>query len=85
MDEQHVKTVLDFMVAAQTVLAVYGSPDGPTNPEACYDILVSLLEDPHLLKAQMALAGEGKIILLLGEQSLVAPVFVDGGVLGPSS
>lgn len=78
MNEQHVKTVLGYMNAAQTVLAVYGSPEGPTDPLACHKILVELLEDPELLRAQMALLPE-KIVLLLGEQKAGSPVFLPAG------
>lgn len=61
------EVVLGFMSAAQTVLAVYASPDGPIDPLACYNALTMLLEDPALLAAQMALAPHNKNILLLGE------------------
>jgi hypothetical protein len=53
---RHVTTVLDFLVAAQTITAVYGSPDGPTDPERYYEAMSSLLDDIALLNAQAALA-----------------------------
>lgn len=81
--ETHVKTILDFMNAAQTVLAVYGSPDGPVDPLACYNIMSEILEDPALLRAQLALAQDGKVILALGEQNIASLVFVGGGGIGP--
>lgn len=76
--DAHVQTVLGFLNAAQTVLAVYGSPEGPTDPLACHNILVELLEDPELLRAQMALT-PGKVVLLLGEQKAGSPVFLPAG------
>lgn len=74
----HVNTILGFMSAAQTVLAVYGSPDGPTDPLACHNILAEILEDPVLLRAQQALAYPGKIILSL-EQNGESAIMPAGG------
>lgn len=76
----HVKTVLGFMTAAQTVLAVYASPDGPTDPLACYTIMAEILEDPALLCAQLALAQT--IIPHCREQSIASDIFVGGGGIG---
>lgn len=78
--DAHVKTVLGFMTAAQTVLAVYGSPDGPTDPLACYRIMAEILEDPALLYAQLALAQA--FILHCREQSIGSDIFVGGGGIG---
>lgn len=52
---QHVKTVLGFVNAAQTMLALYESPDGPTDPLECCRTLSEILEDPALLIAQREL------------------------------
>ena len=76
MDE-HVKTVLGFMNAAQTVLAIYGSPDGPTDPAACYEVMTKLLEDPELLKAQSLLSNG--IIFIPPELPASSAVFEAAG------
>lgn len=76
MDE-HVKTVLGFMNAAQTVLAIYGSPDGPTDPSACYELMTNLLEDPELLKAQSHLSNG--VIFIPSELSGSSAVFGAAG------
>lgn len=70
----HITKVLGFLNAAQTVLAVYGSPTGPTDPEACYNVMVQLLEDPELLRAQLALTSPHKIVILMGEPFASAPI-----------
>jgi hypothetical protein len=57
--DTHVSTVLGFVDAAQVVLATFGSPDGPTDPLECYDIIGRLLEDKTLLEAQTALKAGG--------------------------
>lgn len=69
--DNRIVTVLNFLTAAQTTLALYSSPTGPTDPKACYDILTTLLEDPALLKAQ-ALLTPGVILFM--EQNVRAPV-----------
>lgn len=75
MRDADVNTVLGFMAAAQTVLAIYGSPDGPTDPASCYRVLNELLEDPVLLRAQIALAPADQIILVL-EEEVTAPLVI---------
>lgn len=52
---QNVKTVLGFVNAAQTLLALYESPAGPTDSLECCRTLGQILEDPALLLAQRAL------------------------------
>ena len=69
--EEHLKTLSDFMLAAQTLTAIYGSPDGPTDPVQYYEHMASLLDDSKLLAAQFALA-PGKYFLMMAEQILPA-------------
>lgn len=74
MNNKNVKTLMDFMAGAQTILALYGSPKGPTDPLQCYKLLVELLEDPDLLAAQMDLNPNHKVVMLLGEPYNQSPV-----------
>jgi hypothetical protein len=68
--ERDTQTVCEFMTAAQTILALYASPDGPTDPAECYRLVSEILEAPSLLAAQMRLGRDhGFVIILGGNQS----------------
>ena len=62
-----VEIVLRYLRAAQSTLALYDSPRGPTNLARCHEILVSILETPELLRAQMALLPDNAFVMLIGE------------------
>jgi len=75
VDADPIGVILNFMVAAQTVLAIYGTPEEPIDPSSCCKVLAVLLEDPDLLKAQLALAPKTTHVTILGEQSHTSFVF----------
>lgn len=76
MTDRNVRTVLESLEAAQTVLAIYGSPDGPTDPLVCYNLLVGLLENTDLIRAQIALKEDHEFVILFGEPNRTSPVIV---------
>ena len=53
-----ITVALGYLKGAQLILAIYGAPDGPTDPQECYENLTKFLEAPGLLEAQERLSAE---------------------------
>ena len=64
-----IKTILAFLEGAQTIIALYQSPDGPVQREFAFDALADLLNDPELLRAQIDLRAGNDSVMLMGEPS----------------
>lgn len=67
-DSRDVKTVLQYLEGAQTIIALYESPDGPQSTEFAFKALADVLASPELLKAQLRLAeGHDTVMFISGE------------------
>lgn len=67
MRSADVRTVLAFLQGAQTIAALYQSPDGPTDPETGFVMVSAALEAKPLLEAQLRLQmdmGQGAVLVL---------------------
>lgn len=61
-----VKTVLGYLEGAQTIVALYESPEGPTSHEFAFNALAEILAAPELLRAQLRLKEGHETVMLIG-------------------
>lgn len=62
------RLMLQYVSAAQAVLAVFAAPEGPQDGGQVLKILTDLFEDPKLLAAQMRLMDRPDKIFVILEQ-----------------
>jgi hypothetical protein len=58
-------TILGYLEGAQTIIALYESPDGPTSTEFAFKALAEVLASPELLKAQLRLKDSHDTVMLM--------------------
>jgi hypothetical protein len=72
------KTILGYLEGAQTIVALYESPDGPTSTEFAFKALADILSAPELLKAQLRLKDGHDTVMLMSTEpngpTLVIPL-----------
>jgi hypothetical protein len=69
-------TILGFLEGAQTIIALYESPEGPTNTEFAFKALSDILSSPALLRAQLRLKEGHDTVMLMepGGSTFVLPL-----------